>query len=99
MKQLKVYIGTVMNWVRPVQTVEAQAQHFIHVGLVDRRNYLAQDGVAIYLPKSKALVLEMRPAFGEPRRNPGKYLVKVMDQERGQIRTEVMRSTQPLVVL
>ncbi len=98
------------RWLNPTQAVEESAeevkdQNYLHVALVDKRNLLggvdadAPDKVEVYLPKSKELVIEIKPAQGQPRRNPASYQVKVMDQERWCIRTLIMRATQPLVVV
>ncbi len=105
MAKIHELVEQVRRWWSPErQLTDAKDQTLIHVALVDRRNYLggvdadAPDRVQVYLPNKQGLVLEIKPAKGEPRRSPALYQVKVLDQVKWQIRTLTMRAGQPLLI-
>lgn len=70
------------------------------VTLAARRRYVETETYDVYLPRSTDKVVRLRPAFGETRRNPQKFVAVVLiDGNPKRARTVAISAGQKLQVI
>lgn len=77
---------------------EPSYSYYLHTAQIDNRSLVTKEGYEVCIPRTNQVVLSLRPARGELRRNPQVFEAWVIDSETLASEIVMLRYGQPLTV-